>query len=230
MPIVKLARRKPTLPVVPDDGFDALRRVFSSKEAGESASVTTLHEKLHATLTHAQQVLDCTLDEIRTRSHRLRGGAAILGFAKLAAAANTLEQAATAGVRQHASYEPQIGTAHVLLVEDDPAVRQATRMLLKVEGYRVTAVECLSEALQHARDGHSIDLLVTDYHLGNGELGTEVIAALRESLALPLKAVLMTGDTSTAVAQLPRDPYLRIASKPIHADELLTLLRALLAA
>jgi two-component system, sensor histidine kinase len=29
---------------------------------------------------------------------------------------------------------------HVLLVEDDPAVRDATRMLLKVEGYRVTAV------------------------------------------------------------------------------------------
>jgi two-component system, sensor histidine kinase len=45
-----------------------------------------------------------------------------------------------------------------------------------------------------------------------------------------LKAVLMTGDTSSAIKDLPRDPYLRLASKPVQADELLTLLRALLAA
>ena len=40
----------------------------------------------------------------------------------------------------------------------------------------------------------------------------------------------MTGDTSSAMKELPRDPHLRVASKPIKADELLTLLRALLAA
>jgi PAS domain S-box-containing protein len=130
---------------------------------------------------------------------------------------------------RHRTYEPQIGSARVLLVEDDAAVRAATRMLLKVEGYRVTAVGSLAEALHHAREANGIDLLVTDYHLSDGELGTQVIAALRESLALPVKAVLMTGDTSTAIAELPRDPYLRVASKPIDADDLLTLLRALLA-
>jgi hypothetical protein len=31
-------------------------------------------------------------------------------------------------------------------------------------------------------------------------------------------------------SDLPRDPYLRIASKPIRAEELLTLVRALLTA
>jgi hypothetical protein len=56
-----------------------------------------------------------------------------------------------------------------------------------------------------------------------------VIAALREALGNSLKAVIVTGDTSSVVKQLPRDPSLRIASKPIRADELLTLLRALLA-
>lgn len=109
------------------------------------------------------------------------------------------------------SPEPQIGSARVLLVEDDAAVRTAACMLLKVEGYRVTTVGSLAEALLHAREGNGIDLLVTDYHLSNGELGSQVIAALRESPALPVKAVLMTGDTSTAVAEWwiaprPRDP------------------------
>jgi hypothetical protein len=51
-----------------------------------------------------------------------------------------------------------------------------------------------------------------------------------DKLGFRLKAVLMTGDTSTEVRDLPRDGYLRIASKPIRAEELLTLLRALLAA
>jgi two-component system, sensor histidine kinase len=125
--------------------------------------------------------------------------------------------------------ETQISKQHVLLVEDDEGVRNATRMLLKVEGYRVTAVSSLAEAVRTARSGERIDLLVTDYHLGNGETGTQVIAALRDVVGAAIKAVLITGDTSTAVRELPLDTRLRMASKPIKAEELLALLRALLA-
>ena len=123
-----------------------------------------------------------------------------------------------------------IGKARVLLVEDDPAVRDATRMLLKVEGYQVTAVASLQEAVRAAREGSGLDLVVTDYHLNDGETGTQVIGALREAVGAPLKAVLITGDTSSAVRSLPVDTHLRMCSKPVKADELLTLLRALLAA
>jgi PAS domain S-box-containing protein len=116
----------------------------------------------------------------------------------------------------------------VLLVEDDPAVRDATRMLLKVEGYRVLAAGSLPEARERVREHPQIDLLVTDYHLNDGETGTQVIASLREVLGHELKAVLITGDTSSAVRGLRRDSRLRIASKPINADELLAMLKALL--
>jgi CheY-like chemotaxis protein len=129
----------------------------------------------------------------------------------------------------HVSQRP-FGAPRVLLVEDDRSVRDATRLLLSVEGYQVTGVATLGEALEHAARQNVIDLLVTDYHLANGETGTAVISALRESLGTHLKAVLITGDTSTAVKDLPRDPFMRIASKPVQADELLTLIRALLAA
>ena len=121
------------------------------------------------------------------------------------------------------------GAPHILLVEDDKSVRDATRLLLGVEGYRVTAVATLAEALDEATR-NVIDLLLTDFHLANGETGTAVISALRESLGTHLKAVLITGDTSTAMRELPRDPLMRITSKPVKADELLTLMRALLAA
>jgi len=45
-----------------------------------------------------------------------------------------------------------------------------------------------------------------------------------------VKAVLVTGDTSTLVKRMSSDPQLRIASKPINAEELLAILAALLAA
>jgi len=119
------------------------------------------------------------------------------------------------------------GGAQVLLVEDDASVRDATGMLLRVEGYRVTAVASLSEAVRAAAE-RAPELLVTDYHLGNRELGTEVIAALRDRVSQDLKAILLTGDTSAAIKEMRSDPNLRILSKPVDAEELLRLLRALL--
>jgi PAS domain S-box-containing protein len=118
--------------------------------------------------------------------------------------------------------------ARVLLVEDEPSVRDATRMLLRAEGFDVAAVASLAEAVERARQGPPLDLLATDYHLADGETGIEVIAAVRETLGIPLKAVLITGDTSAAVRDLPRDSHLRIVSKPLKAEELLEVLRALL--
>ena len=116
----------------------------------------------------------------------------------------------------------------VLLVEDDAGVREATRMLLKSDGYHVTAVASLAEALAHAAKHPRLDLLVTDYHLSDGETGMRVIAALREALGVPLRAILITGDTSVAVNELRMDPHLRLASKPIKAEELLGMLTVLL--
>jgi len=59
-------------------------------------------------------------------------------------------------------------------------VRRATRLLLSVEGYEVDAVASLAEATAAARSADDIDLLMTDYHLRNGETGLAVISAVRE--------------------------------------------------
>jgi CheY-like chemotaxis protein len=116
---------------------------------------------------------------------------------------------------------------HVLLVEDDAAVRAATKLLLKSERYVVSAAESLTDALERVREKSQVDLILTDYHLPGGESGLDVIAAIRAALAKPLKAVLITGDTSSAVAAIRRDPLLRVASKPIRAEDLLQILNEL---
>jgi CheY-like chemotaxis protein len=73
------------------------------------------------------------------------------------------------------------------------------------------------------------DLLITDYHLADGELGTQVISSVRQALGRPLKAVLVTGDTSSFVKEMESDPNLRITSKPVNAEALLNIIGQLLA-
>jgi CheY-like chemotaxis protein len=115
----------------------------------------------------------------------------------------------------------------VLLVEDEPTVRNAMRMLLKIEGFEVVATPAADEAIGHLRD-QRFDLLITDYHLEGGRTGTQVIEAARELVGPGFKAVLVTGDTSSAIRAMQSDPQLRITSKPINSDELLGMVRELL--
>ena len=143
-----------------------------------------------------------------------------------------LPGAAAAGIaaesRRADSVAPRdAASRHILLVEDEPGVRNAMRSLLKIEGYRITVAASAEEALARLGDG-PFDLIVTDYHLEQGRTGTQVIAAARERRGAAVKAILVTGDTSAAVRDMQGDAYLRIASKPINSDELLAQVRNLL--
>ena len=123
---------------------------------------------------------------------------------------------------------PAAGVQSILLVEDDLGVRNATSMLLKVDGYRVLAAGSLEEATQKARENPGVDLLITDYHLADGHTGLDVIAAMRAIIGDGLKAVMVTGDTSSTIRALAADPRIRLASKPVQADALLLSVRELL--
>ena len=140
-------------------------------------------------------------------------------------AAETAQASAARGSRPEERRAPRI-----LLVDDDLGVRKATAMLLKIEGYQVTTAASIAEAVKHARESPRFDLLITDYHLAEGETGVQVIDALRALVGEDLKAILVTGDTSSMIRDLKPDPRTLLASKPINADELVSLIQKLLAA
>jgi DNA-binding NtrC family response regulator len=115
---------------------------------------------------------------------------------------------------------------HVLLIEDDAAVSAAGRLLLKVAGYRVTSAMCIAEAIEHARQNHDLEVVISDYHLGHSENGVDAIAAVRAVRGSGLRAVLISGDTGLLLTDAQRGPDTSVANKPINADELLALLAA----
>ena len=116
---------------------------------------------------------------------------------------------------------------HILVVEDDPGVRLAMSMLLEVEGYRVSTASNVAESLTSARENSDIEIMIVDYHLCDGELGTDAVDAIRTILGPDVKAVLITGDTSGAADRMARDNNLRTLRKPVKPDDLTTLLRGL---
>jgi DNA-binding NtrC family response regulator len=115
---------------------------------------------------------------------------------------------------------------HILLVEDDPAVSDATRMLLMAGGCRVSTAAGAHEAERIAAAG-GIDAVVTDYLLEGDCSGVQMVDRLRHRCGA-LKAIMITGDPSAAARELRRDQHTRLLSKPVRAEEFLSVLRELL--
>ncbi|HUN25774.1 MAG TPA: ATP-binding protein [Steroidobacteraceae bacterium] len=133
-----------------------------------------------------------------------------------------------AGTPESATAQRPSSASCILLVDDDMGVRDATAMLLRVEGYRVVSAASVPEATEKAREDPAIDLLITDYHLNDGETGIDVINAVRGIAGPDLRAILVTGDTSSMIRGLEPDPRVQVASKPIRADQLLAAIKSLL--
>jgi signal transduction histidine kinase/CheY-like chemotaxis protein len=138
--------------------------------------------------------------------------------ARRASAAPELAPAATA-----ASLAP-LAVRRVLVVDDDDAVRHATRELLAGWGCEVREAASSSAALAAAA-GWTPDLVLADYQLGAGPPGTELVASLRAAVGADLPAVILTGD-SEAGLEAARAAGFPVLRKPVRPARL----RALLAA
>jgi two-component system CheB/CheR fusion protein len=93
-------------------------------------------------------------------------------------------------------------TGWILVIEDDPDLREMLELVLEREGHRVSVASDGAEALKIAKvGGVAPDLVLTDYNLPGGMDGLKVAAALRAMLAQPLPVIVLTGDISTRALQ-----------------------------
>ena len=116
-------------------------------------------------------------------------------------------------------------SAHILAIDDDPAMRKLVADYLGENELRVTAVATGSEMAQVLAQ-HAIDLVVLDLRLA-GEDGMELARKLREEGTTPIIIVTGRHDEADRVMglELGADDYVM---KPFSPRELLARIRAVL--
>jgi signal transduction histidine kinase/CheY-like chemotaxis protein len=90
----------------------------------------------------------------------------------------------------------QLARKLVLIIDDDPLVLDAMRGLLQSWGCGVATAASERAALTALAGGCAPDLIISDYRLGDGTTGFELIEHLRAAFGAPVAAFLISGDTA----------------------------------
>ncbi|MCA8906696.1 MAG: CHASE domain-containing protein [Rhodospirillaceae bacterium] len=120
------------------------------------------------------------------------------------------------------------GGERVLLVEDNPELREAVGAQLIDLGYKVEAVGHAKAALDHLAKDAAVDLLFTDIVMPGGMSGFELAREARRRHP-ELKILLTTGYAATAAGDgLESEFGATVLSKPYRMEELAQRLRTVL--
>ena len=116
----------------------------------------------------------------------------------------------------------------ILHVEDDEAMRRSTALLLRVAGFETREAASGEQALAQVETLRGrLDVLIVDYHLGNGMTGTEVAEEFARLLGHAVPTVILTADPANAEVPWLADAPVWLARKPLLPETLLAALPSL---
>lgn len=110
--------------------------------------------------------------------------------------------------------------AAILVIEDEPDVRESLELLLESWGHMVLSAASAEDALQRLSVwGRIPELVIADYRLENGDTGGEAIARIETQLCpqTKLPAIILTGDTAPERLQQAKALGHGLLHKPVQA-------------
>ena len=144
--------------------------------------------------------------------------------------ANAAPAAATRPLDASSSAAPTVTrSGAILIVEDDPEVRDLLGIVLKSEGHHTTtAVDGVAALALLAQGMIRPDLLLTDFNLPNGTTGLQLAVKLRAQLHRDIPVIILTGDISAdTMRDIARQNCVKL-NKPVQVHELTQAIQALL--
>ena len=118
----------------------------------------------------------------------------------------------------------------ILVIEDDPDLRDLLGLLLESEGYQVLAARDGPAALKLLQDGDAAPyLLLADFNLPGGLNGLQTVSRIRQGAARSVPAIILTGDTSTKTLREVAAEGCTHLNKPANRGDLIRTVAAMLA-
>jgi two-component system CheB/CheR fusion protein len=139
--------------------------------------------------------------------------------AALAAAPSAL--APLPQVAEHDVTLPQAKLGKILVIEDDPDIRQLLELFLTEEGHKVAVARDGAAAVTLMASSVMVpDIILADYNLPNGFNGLQIAAKLRDMLGRLVPVVIITGDISSETMRTIAHAACLQMNKPIKLMEL----------
>lgn len=109
----------------------------------------------------------------------------------------------------------------ILVVDDDLAVLEATRIMLEALGARVECAPTAREALALVlAKGRAPDLVLSDHRLPEGQTGVELLQRIRQIAGRAVPGVIITGDTNEANLRQAEKAGFPVLRKPVDPQRL----------
>jgi two-component system CheB/CheR fusion protein len=109
----------------------------------------------------------------------------------------------------------------ILVIEDDPDVRELIETFLTEEGHEVITAHDGVRARELVAGGMvQPDLILADYSLPNGMNGADVATMIRDMLGHPVPAIILTGDISIGISRKVALEHCIQLNKPVRLKEL----------
>lgn len=120
-------------------------------------------------------------------------------------------------------------TAEILVIEDDPELRDVLKLFLQDEGHRAATAPDGVAALELVAQGKvRPDLILTDYKLPNGMDGLQAAVKLREALHREIPVIVLTGDISSGTLRQIAGQDCVHLYKPVRLNELTQVIQRLI--
>jgi signal transduction histidine kinase len=134
-----------------------------------------------------------------------------------------IESVATVACRRDvlAAGASLLAGTRIAVIDDEAAVVDGMRAWFAQWGANVVGAASGDAMLAALGEDHEYpDLIVADYRLADGELGTDAIARLRDELGLQIPALLVSGDASVETIAAMGGCALEVLLKPVLPEQL----------
>jgi len=123
--------------------------------------------------------------------------------------------------RPRAAAELDLSGRLIVVIDDEEPIVRGMKVLLESWGARVIGSETGTDVMPGIEEaGQLPDLIIADYRLGGGVVGTQVIDRLRQELDPEIPALLITGSTAAERVQESDVHGYQLLLKPVQPDRL----------